>query len=147
MDTVTDEQLRDWTRRGLRAVAGGILAVALSIINIPLFVLWLVSLLLSVVPGLGMLLLPLMTAVVRGRADVQRRVASWAGVPIARPYAPRPERALPGGWRRYKWIITDPATWRDLAWLLPGAVVGLVMSVVSLALPLYGIEGILLIPL
>jgi signal transduction histidine kinase len=147
MDTLTDEQLREWARRGLRAVAGGILAVALSVLNIPLFVLWVVALVLSVVPGLGMITLPLMTAVVRARADVQRRLAGWAGVPIARPYAPKPANAMPGGWRRFKWILTDPATWRDLAWLLPGAVVGLGLGVLSLALPLYGMEGILLIPL
>jgi signal transduction histidine kinase len=147
METVTDEQLRDWARQGLRAVGSGVLALALSVVNLPLFALWLVALLLSVVPGLGMVTLPMMTAVVRARTDLQRRMAARAGVPIARPYAPRPERALPGGWRRYKWILTDPATWRDLAWLIPGAVVGLGLGVLSLAIPLYGVEGIVLLPL
>ncbi|HEY0001634.1 MAG TPA: sensor histidine kinase [Actinoplanes sp.] len=53
----------------------------------------------------------------------------------------------PAGWRRFKWIVTDPATWRDFAWLLPGAVVGLVLGLITLVLPLYGIEGIVLLPL
>jgi signal transduction histidine kinase len=147
METVTDDQLRDWALRGLRAVAAGALALVLAVANLPLFVLWLVSLLLSLIPGLGMVTLPLMTAVVRARADLQRRLAARSGVTINRPYRPRPERALPGGWRRYKWILTDPATWRDLAWLLPGAVVGFGLGVVTLALPIYGLEGIVLLPL
>ncbi|HET6530968.1 MAG TPA: sensor domain-containing protein [Actinoplanes sp.] len=147
MDMVSDAQLLDWARRGLRAVAAGALGLVLAVVNIPLFVLWLVALVLSVVPGLGMITLPLMTAVVRARVDLQRRMAAWAGVPIARPYRPRPQNALPGGWRRYKWILTDPATWRDLAWLIPGAVVGIGLGVLSLAVPAYGIEGILLVPL
>ena len=102
---------------------------------------------LSVVPVLGMAALPMMTAVVRARADLERRLAAGSGVIIARPYRPRPTKALPGGWRRYKWILTDPATWRDFAWLVPGAIVGFVLGLVSLVLPIYGVEGILLLPL
>jgi len=61
----TDEQLRNWLRRGLGAVAAGALALLLAISNFPLLVLWLVSLVLSLIPGLGLVTLPLMTAVVR----------------------------------------------------------------------------------
>ncbi|HEU4346832.1 MAG TPA: sensor domain-containing protein [Actinoplanes sp.] len=147
MESLTDEQLRDWARRGLRAVAAGVGSLVLGVANLPLFVLWLVSLLLSLVPGLGMITLPLMTAVVRGRADLQRRLAARAGVTIVRPYRPRPEQALPGGWRRYRWILTDPATWRDVAWLIPGAIVAVFLGVVAVAIPLYGVQGIVLLPL
>ena len=143
----TDEQLRDWVRRGLGAVATGAFGLLLAISNLPLLVLWLLSLLLSLVPGLGLVTLPLMTAVVRARADLQRRLAARSGVHIARPYRPRPQKALPGGWKRYKWILTDPATWRDLAWLIPGAIVGFGLGLLSLLIPLYGLEGILLLPL
>jgi len=66
---------------------------------------------------------------------------------IARPYARPPRNSYPGGWRRFRTILQDPATWRDFAWLLPGAISTLVLSVVTLALPVYGFEGILLIPL
>jgi signal transduction histidine kinase len=92
-------------------------------------------------------LLPLVTVLVRLRADLGRRVAGWWGVPIARPYRPRPEGVGLIGWRAYKWIITDPATWRDLAWLLPGALVGIGLGAGSLVIPLYGVEGIVLLPL
>ncbi|MEV4636955.1 sensor domain-containing protein [Actinoplanes sp. NPDC049548] len=131
----------------LRAVAGGIFAVGLSVTNVPLLVLWIVALALSPVAGLGLVALPPATRVLRARADLERRRAARAGVIIERPYAPEPPRAMPGGWRRYRWILTDPATWRDVAWLVPGAIVSLVLGVVSLAVPVYGIEGVVLLPL
>jgi signal transduction histidine kinase len=140
-------ETRDWVRDGLRAVAGGVFAIALSITNIPLFVLFVLSLALTPVLGIGLVLLPLVTKLVRARADLARRLAAGFGVPIARPYRPQPEDAGLGGWRRYQWIISDPATWRDFGWLLPGAVIGLVLGVLSLAVPLYGVEGIVLLPL
>ncbi|MBG0560073.1 sensor histidine kinase [Actinoplanes aureus] len=138
---------RDWIRDGIRAVAGGVLAIPLAVLNIPLFVLFVVSLVLTPVLGIGLVLLPLVTMLIRARADLARRLGAGFGVPVARPYRPLPERAPIGGLRRYKWVMTDPATWRDLGWLLPGAVAGLVLGVLSLAVPLYGIEGILLLPL
>ncbi|BBH64109.1 histidine kinase [Actinoplanes sp. OR16] len=136
---------RDWIKDGVKAVAGGVLSVALAITNIPLFVLFVVSLVLTPVLGIGLVLLPLVTALIRFRARIARRLSATFGMPIARPYRPLPERA--GLLKRYRWIVTDPATWRDFAWLLPGAVAGLVLGVLSLAVPLYGIEGILLLPL
>ncbi|WP_433296404.1 sensor histidine kinase [Actinoplanes sp. CA-030573] len=140
-------ETRDWIRDGLRAVAGGTLAIVLSIANIVLFVLFVLALALTPVWGLGLILLPLVTMLVRARAEVGRRVGGWWGVPVARPYRPRPEKARIFGWRYYKWIVGDPATWRDLAWLLPGAIVGLTLGIGSLLIPLYGVEGIVLLPL
>jgi signal transduction histidine kinase len=137
----------DWVRAGLRAVAGAVFAVGLGLLNVPILVLWLVGLVLSPVPGLGMMLLPIVTAVVRWRADLERRLAARAGVLIARPYRPGPEHAMLGGWRRFRWIVTDPATWRDMAWLLPGAIVGLLLGLVAVFLPVYGLAGIGLLPL
>ncbi len=134
-------------RNGLRSIGIGFAGVLLAVLNFPLLCLWLVALALTPVAGVGMVALPFMTWLVRARTDLARRLAGGAGVMIARPYAPRPVKALPGGWRRYKWILTDPATWRDLAWLVPGAVVGIVLGVVGLALPAYGLEGITLLPL
>ncbi|GIE80455.1 histidine kinase [Actinoplanes philippinensis] len=138
---------RDWIRDGARAVAGGLLAVPLAVVNIPLFVLFAVGLVLTPVLGIGLLALPLVTMLIRARADLARRLAAGRGVPISRPYRPRPDGVVLGGLRYYQWLITDPATWRDVAWLLPGAVAGLVLGMLSLALPVYGFEGILLIPL
>lgn len=139
-------ETRTWLRTGLRAVAGGIFAVGLSVTNIPLLVLWIVALALSPVAGLGLIALPFMTLVLRARADLERKLAARAGVVIGRPYALGPPLGMPGGWRRYHWILTDPATWRDVAWLVPGAIVSLGLGVISLAVPIYGVEGTVLLP-
>jgi signal transduction histidine kinase len=135
-------ETRDWVRDGLRAVVGGIVAIGLAAASFPLFPLFIVALMLCWVPGV----LPAMTTLVRFRADLQRRLAARFGVPIARPYRPVPQ-GWPVGVRRVRWILTDPATWRDFAWLVPGAVIGFGLGVVSIVVPLYGVEGVLLIPL
>ena len=140
-------ETRGWVHDGLRAVAGGVVALVLALTNFPLVVLWIAALVLTPVAGIGMVALPLVTWLVRARADLERKLAARTGVHIARPYAPLPVPARVGGWRRYRWILTDPATWRDLAWLVPGGIVGVVLGVLTLALPLYGVEGITLLPL
>ncbi|MCM4083176.1 sensor histidine kinase [Paractinoplanes hotanensis] len=140
-------ETRDWLRDGLRAVAAGLLGIVLAVLNFPLFVLFVVSLVLTPVLGIGLFLLPAVTALIRLRADLARRVAGWHGVRIVRPYRPKPPGVAPIGWARYKWIVSDPATWRDFAWLLPGAVGGLVLGILTLGLPAYGVEGIVLLPL
>jgi signal transduction histidine kinase len=140
-------ETRDWIRDGFKAVAAGLLSIVLAIANIPLFILFVLGLVLTPVLGIGLVLLPAVTAVIRAKADLSRQIAGWYGVPIAKPYRPEPERGMVGGWRRYKWIVTDPATWRDFAWLLPGAIVGLALGIASLAMPAYGLEGIILLPL
>ncbi|MDT5039270.1 MAG: hypothetical protein QOE51_255 [Actinoplanes sp.] len=132
-----------WVGSGLRAVAGAVFAVGLALLNVPILVLWIAGLVLMVVPGL----LPVLTGVVRWRADLERRLAARAGVLIARPYRPVPQRAGLIGWRRWRWIMTDPASWRDFAWLIPGALIGLALALLSVLIPLYGVVGILLVPL
>ncbi|MFF5293115.1 sensor histidine kinase [Paractinoplanes globisporus] len=140
-------ETRDWMRDGLRAVAGGALAIALSLTNVVLFLLFVLALIMTPVLGLGLVLLPLVTSLVRLRAEAGRGVAGWWGVPVARPYRPRPPTIGFLGWRAYRWIITDPATWRDFAWLIPGAIVGLGLGLGSLLIPLYGLQGVVLLPL
>ncbi|MDG4796075.1 sensor histidine kinase [Micromonospora sp. WMMD1082] len=142
-----DEPTHAWARRGVRAVLAGLAAIGLAVTNVALLGVTLGALALVPVPFLGMALVSGTTALVRMRADLERRLAARSGVPVARPYHPRPQRALPGGWRRFRWIVTDPATWRDLAWLLPGAIVGSTLGAISLAVPLYGISGLTLTPL
>ncbi|WP_230414897.1 sensor histidine kinase [Micromonospora tarapacensis] len=136
-----------WIRRGVRAVLAGVAAIGLAVTNIPLLAVAVVALILIPVPFLGMALVPWAMALVRARVNLERRLASRTGVPVARPYHPRPERAVPGGWRRFRWIVTDPATWRDLAWLVPGAIIGIALGAISLAIPLYGLAGLTLTPL
>ncbi|GIJ13076.1 histidine kinase [Micromonospora andamanensis] len=135
-----------WVRQGVRSVLAGMAGIGLALTNLPLLVLSVVALVLVPVPFLGMALVPWTTKLVRTRTDLERRLASRAGVLVARPYHPPPERAVPGGWRRFRWAVTDPATWRDLAWLVPGAIVGVVLGVLGLVIPLYGLAGLTLTP-
>jgi signal transduction histidine kinase len=134
---------RDWVRDGARAIGRSALALGLAAVNAPLFLLFLLSVVLCWLPGV----LPAVTTVVRARAGLERRMAGQAGVPIARPYRPMPSGSRVFGLKRVRWILSDPATWRDFAWLIPGVVLGVLLGILGLALPLYGLQGILLIPL
>jgi signal transduction histidine kinase len=140
-------RLKRWIGRGVRSVLAGMAAVGLSFTNILLLAVSVVALALAPVPFLGLALTPWTMTLVRMRADLERRRASRTGILVARPYQPPPERALAGGWQRFRWIVTDPATWRDLAWLLPGAIVGFTLGMVAVAVPLYGLYGLTLTPL
>ena len=85
--------------------------------------------------------------VVRARADLERRLAAGAGVPIARPYRPR-RASAPG---RLAALPVDPHRPGHLARLRLAAarrdrrVASSGWS--SLVVPLYGLEGVLLLPL
>jgi signal transduction histidine kinase len=76
--------------------------------------------------------------VTRRFADLERRRAAWVrGVPIATPYVPV---AGDTAGRRVAAVAAQPATWRDLAWLvllfpigLATGVAGVVATVVGLA--------------
>ncbi|MGA8113390.1 MAG: histidine kinase, partial [Actinocatenispora sp.] len=50
-----------------------------------------------------------------------------------------------GAWRRCRWILTDPATWRDLVWLLL-APVSLALGLLPAGLIVQGVEGIVAAP-
>jgi signal transduction histidine kinase len=92
------------------AVAGFALMVA-TVVSIPNVVLWVT--------------IPMVIACVwltRQVADAFRWIsASVLGVPVRRPYRPW----APGHiGRKFLGIMRDPATWRDLAWLLLNSTVG-----------------------
>jgi Putative sensor len=57
---------------------------------------------------------------IRRLAMLTRRLAGeWCGVPIDDPYRPLPAgEAKLGFARRTNWLLTDPATWRDLRWVV-----------------------------
>ncbi|GAB1333591.1 sensor domain-containing protein [Streptomyces sp. E-15] len=96
--------------------------------------------------GIGFLALPYCTRAVRWLCDLNRRAATRSGVPVERPYRPEPEeieKDIVGWMRRCKWILADPATWRDLLWLLLNCVAGLV-GFVPAALLYYAGEGLFL---
>ncbi|MGF1338564.1 MULTISPECIES: sensor histidine kinase [unclassified Streptomyces] len=97
--------------------------------------------------GIGFLALPHLTTAVRRVCDLNRRAAARSGVPVERPYRPEPEeieRDIVGWVRRCKWILADPASWRDLLWLLLNSVVGLLLGCAPAALLYYAGEGLAL---
>ncbi|MEO3922393.1 sensor domain-containing protein [Micromonosporaceae bacterium B7E4] len=143
----TGEGLGRWARRGTRSVLSGMAGIGLAFTNVPLLAVSVVVLALTPVPFLGLALVPWTMTLVRMRADLERRRASRTGVLVTRPYHPPPDGALAGGWLRFRWIVTDPATWRDLAWLVPGAIVGFTLGTIRVVVPLYGLAGLTLTPL
>ncbi|MEV7630508.1 sensor domain-containing protein [Actinoplanes sp. NPDC089786] len=141
--------MRSWlrVRAGLSATADGLFAAGLATLNLPVLTIWLAGLILSPLPVLGTDILTVAVTIVRWRADLERRLAARAGLPIRRPYPPPPKRSEVGDRLWVRWIITDPATWRDMAWLLPGALVAVCLGVITLAIPAYGLVGVGLLPL
>ncbi|HTI26945.1 MAG TPA: sensor domain-containing protein [Kutzneria sp.] len=77
-------------------------------------------------------------ALCRRFADLHRSVAgSLLGREVARPYRPI---ARTDNWvTRFRIAAADPATWRDLAWLLANAVVGLLTTALVVSLLLGGL--------
>ena len=95
--------------------------------------------------GLGRVLTPGALLAVRRLANLTRRLCGrWCGVPIPVPYLPPPASA--NGERldfrsRLRWLLTDPASWRDLAWLAVNSVLGWILLIVPAGLVLGGLIG------
>ncbi|MER6125664.1 histidine kinase [Streptomyces sp. NPDC001795] len=100
--------------------------------------------------GVVWLSLPLLPCSVLGMrwvAGLHRRMAgSWSGVPVPVPYRAAPAPATgdrlrwPARWGRAwlwtRWVLTDPATWRDLLWTSFTGGVGCVLAALAAA-PVY----------
>ncbi len=88
---------------------------------------------------------PLVLRWMRSLARLTRRVISqWTKVPIADPYLPRPwaTGGSKGPRRRLAWLLTDPATWRDLLWVTVNGLVGWILALLPAGLLLLGLLGI-----
>jgi signal transduction histidine kinase len=86
---------------------------------------------------------------VRQLTGLTRRLCGeWCGVPIASPYQPAPAGEGEFGtvtWRqRRRWLTADPATRRDLLWLVLNPSLGAVLAGGSAAAVIYGIFGMAL---
>ncbi|MEV0147256.1 MULTISPECIES: sensor domain-containing protein [unclassified Nonomuraea] len=100
---------------------------------------WFVVLTLAVPLSLGLVLLwigiPLLVATIwlwRGAANLERRLLRVAlGVRIVPPHRPRPGKGIA---RHLSWLLGDPATWRDLGYLLLLFPLSLFECVISVAL-------------
>jgi signal transduction histidine kinase len=81
----------------------------------------------------------------RSLARLTRKLADrWCGVPIAEPYLPKPwaDGGKRGPRRRLGWLLTDPATWRDLAWVTVDGLLGWLLVLLPAGLLVLGIIGV-----
>ncbi|WP_326826559.1 sensor histidine kinase [Streptosporangium sp. NBC_01756] len=136
-----------------RALAFG----ALALTDVLLIGLGLVA---AVLTGLGLVFVfPPVVRLVRHRTTVARRLnGRWLGVETASSYLPPPPppHRQPDGWyrhdrqlyktpwwpawnNRWKWMFTDPATWRDNFWLALNPLVGGSLLLLPLAGVGYGL--------
>ncbi|WP_228992955.1 sensor histidine kinase [Streptomyces sp. DH8] len=118
-------------------VAGSVTVFVLAVLSISFILL-----------GVGVFTTPDVVEAVRKHADRRRLwAASWCGVRIPVPYRPLPEDLRPGVAGRVErttLLLKDPATWRDLLWLLMDMTAGALLAVVSAGLMLYPVEGLVL---
>ncbi|MFC3450399.1 sensor histidine kinase [Amycolatopsis speibonae] len=146
-----------WIKTRLKALGFQLGLVGLSVAQLAM-----------AVPTLLMLvgLVPLFpTLVIAGRSvtDTLRREAkNWTGVRIDRPYLPEPPFPVPRAdgmyqrrrqlydtpwWParldRYRWVIGDRATWRDMAAAVVNTVVLALLAVPTAVLVFFGFQGLL----
>ncbi|MEU7579199.1 sensor domain-containing protein [Streptomyces sp. NPDC041068] len=135
------------TRLRTAAVAGG-RGLYLSIVSlagsITLFVLSVLSIA-FILLGVGLFTTPVILTGVRKWATLRRyQAGQWADVRIPVPY-----RTFPSGLRtgvtgqveRCMLMLKDPATWRDLQWLLVDMTGGFISAIFAPALLLYWLYG------
>ncbi|MYT70683.1 MULTISPECIES: sensor histidine kinase [unclassified Streptomyces] len=130
------------------AVGAGVRGLVLAAVglagSITLFVLSLVSVVLVPV-GIGAVTTPWVLTLVRHWANWRRAVAAeWCGVRIPAAYRPFPDDlrgGVVGQVERCRLLLGDPATWRDLRWLLVDMTAGFVTALLPAALVLYPVEG------
>ncbi|MEU1518159.1 sensor domain-containing protein [Streptomyces sp. NPDC005811] len=123
----------------LAAVRGLVLALAVWPWTVVVYCLALVSLALIPV-GVGLVTTPWVMRAARALADNRRELAQrWCGIHIPSAYRPLPETANPV--RRTHALLRDPATWRDLRWLMADTVAGLVTTLLPVVLVFYPLEG------
>jgi signal transduction histidine kinase len=138
-----DPAMRERAGRSLTAGVRGLALCMLSLgVSLALFIVSVVSLA-FIVLGVGLFTTPAVTHLVRMHANQRRQLAhDWAGITVQPPYRPLPPADGIGGTvRRCTRLLRDPATWRDLIWLLTDAVFGFVTALFPAALIAYGIEG------
>ncbi|TCN38240.1 signal transduction histidine kinase [Kribbella orskensis] len=99
----------------------GIAFFVLNVVAVPLIAVWV---------GIPMLLV--FVPCTRWFANCHRTLlASFTGTPIQRPYKKPP---MPGVLMWLRTTLSDPATWRDIAWLLVNAVIGFTLTLLSAVL-------------
>ncbi|MEU5717815.1 sensor domain-containing protein [Streptomyces sp. NPDC020403] len=115
--------------------------------SVTLFVLSLLSIT-FVLLGVGLVTTPKVLGAVRDHADRRRRLAAaWSDVRIPaayRPFPPDLRTGFTGQVERTTLLLKDPATWRDLRWLLVDMTAGYALLALAFALVVYPVEALAL---
>jgi signal transduction histidine kinase len=79
----------------------------------------------------------------RRLAKLTRRLSDeWLGLPIVEAYLADPEADVERlSAVRLRWMVSDPATWRDLLWMVTNASFGWILAMVPVVLASVGLIG------
>jgi signal transduction histidine kinase len=79
----------------------------------------------------------------RQLAKLSRRLsAEWLGLPILESYLSWPDQDIKRlSINRLQWMVSDPATWRDLLWMVTNASFGWILAMVPVILASAGLIG------
>ncbi|MGW1405240.1 sensor histidine kinase [Streptomyces sp. NPDC002403] len=131
----------------LAAGRGVVVSVASLVGSITLFV-WAVLSIAFIPLGVGLFTTPYVLELVRRHANRRRLLAiAWSDVRIPVPYRPFPKdlrTGFTGQVERTTLMLKDPATWRDIEWLLVDMTAGYVVATLAAALFIYPLEGLVL---
>ena len=73
----------------------------------------------------------------------RRRSNEWLRLPIRECYLPAPDHHVGGlSADRLRWMVSDPATWRDLLWVVTNASCGWIFAMVPVVLASVGVIGL-----
>ena len=140
------DRARSWFGGGLVAAGRGVVLTGLILAEAGVLCALAIAVSLAGL-GFGLLLIP--DTLLAGRrltSRIRRLAGKWPGVPIAVPYRPQPwdEGARPGLWRRYAWLLSDQATWRDLLWMTVDGLLGWLLTLAPVALMAWGLFGVVM---
>ena len=146
---ITPRQRGSWAGRGLLDSLRGLafLGLALAEAGLILALALELSFAVFVYP---LLLIPPTLLAVRRLANVTRRLSGeWCRVQIPTPYRVYPEPdPRTGTWRRFGQasgrLLTEPATWRDLLWMIVDPTAGYVLAIIPAGLILNGLFGLVM---
>ena len=128
----------------VRALGRCLLLLALWPVSIALFIaIWMAA---DLIPlGIGILLVPVVVKALRSLADWKRRTArQWSGIRVESPYLPSPPvgPGLRGRFDEVVWLVKDPGTWRDVAWLFMDLCVSPMLALFGMTIVIGGLLGV-----
>ncbi|GAB3158587.1 histidine kinase [Micromonospora sonneratiae] len=158
VSTPRSECRKAWIGRHLLVLVRLLYLLALALLGVLLAVLTVLVMVLGF--GVGQVyFLPPTIELTRWLAGYRRELlGKWSGVVVETPYRPQPELPAPrpdglyevdanlyetARWAAYnqrlKWLSRDPATWRDVLWLVTDPLVGGAVLLLPLGLIWYGL--------